>query len=139
MSHDVNRRFSVKGQFNEPRHPEGRRIEVLQPGKYKRNVLLLHPEEIGLQGLNGFWGIHETADNCPVVLVSCTGIVAVRFPNKEDWRVLMQQWNYQGQEAEAQKYLEVWFAENPFYPDGSTAHQLHRLVGIHHVNYTDDC
>ncbi len=129
-----------------PRDIRGNDIQTLEPSRYRFEDLMKHSEERGLIGLpcadkpnqDSFWRAWATSGDCPTVLVSRTGMVALQFKGEIDWRVLAQQWSYQGPTITAQKYLEVWFADNPHYPRDSNPHLLHRLVGRTHPNYTED-
>lgn len=120
---------------------------VVQPGEHQFIDLIRHARSSGFSAFPNadepedfpFWGTYQTSGECPLVLVGITGEVIVQYPERSTVRSLMQQWNYQGQGKESQKYLDVWFSANPSYPKESSAHSIHRLVGLVHVPYTQDC
>jgi hypothetical protein len=139
--------FSVKGQFNTPRTSDGRVMPVLQPDRYSPLDLISFAKRQGFDPFPNsddpsnrpYWQSWATQGECPDILVSCTGIVAACFGGGNTYTVLQQQKNFQAPYPDAQKYLQVWFADNPNYASDSSAHDLHRLVGRLHCPYTEDC
>lgn len=134
-----------KGQFNMPFDESGCEMQVMKPGLYEYEQLLVfafeqegRPRSNSDDSFETYWNAWKTSELCPRVLVGRSGIVAVKFADKERWRVLQQQWSYQGMGLEDQKYLCVWLAANPCYPEETGPFPLHRLVGMCHPNYTED-
>ncbi|HEY9826500.1 MAG TPA: HNH endonuclease [Stenomitos sp.] len=153
----------VKGQFNQPKGTDGTEMPILWPSYTpvidefgnKRNIgrtystaeLMAFAKEQGFEALPDrddplsfpYWESWRTTGDCPRVLTSITGIVAACFKDRPDtWKVLQQQWNHQRPSPQGQKYLQVWFADNPCYPTASAAHNLHKLVADLHCDYTTD-
>ncbi len=138
----------VKGQLNHPRDAAGNELKILHPARYSLRQLIGFAKENGYKDVFPneddpsclpYWDTWLTSEQCPHVLVSCTGMIAASFDKDTNYRVLRQQWSYQGPTKSAQKYLQVWLADNPNYPNDSSAHSIHRMVARLHCDYTEDC
>ena len=145
--------YNKKKQFNRPKDQSGNLCKVIQPGLYWEHQLRQQRER---------WETLQTTGSASIVRGSDVGEIAVKFPDKEKYRVMQQQCfltsplgfdeihafrNQREMTASLSKflrdiedgYLYVWLRLHAYWKEKSIPVPLHQLVAELFVPYNHLC
>lgn len=149
----MSRGHNKKKQFNRPKDHLGEMCQVIQPGLYWEDQLQRQRE---------CWKSLPTSDRASIIKGSEVGEVAVKFPDKEKYRVMQQQClltspvgfdeirAFRGQREMTTNltkflteiedgYLYVWLPLHAYWKDKTIPVPLHQLVADLFVPYNHLC